>query len=210
MPNSFQYVCACAAGYTGVDCEVDINECSSAPCQHGGACTTIFDAPDAYNCDCTAGYAGDNCNEDINECASTPCAHDGNCTQYVNAYTCQCAPGWLDSDDCTTNIDECASIPCGVHGTCDDGIAFYTCDCEAGWRGYNCDQEIDVCDNIAENDCDPIASCEHTGPGTHICTCPADFETVGGVNRTMVLLGGGTCIDYEHWNTANAEDSSKT
>ena len=29
------YTCSCRAGYTGNRCEVDINECATAPCVHG-------------------------------------------------------------------------------------------------------------------------------------------------------------------------------
>ena len=30
------YTCTCAAGYSGVHCDVNIDECASAPCQNGG------------------------------------------------------------------------------------------------------------------------------------------------------------------------------
>ena len=29
------YKCQCQAGYTGMDCEVDIDECQSSPCING-------------------------------------------------------------------------------------------------------------------------------------------------------------------------------
>ena len=37
---------------------IDIDECSSNPCENGGTCN---DAVDMYTCDCAAGYNGDNC-----------------------------------------------------------------------------------------------------------------------------------------------------
>ena len=37
---------------------VDINECTSNPCENGAICT---DAVDAYTCACIAGYTGINC-----------------------------------------------------------------------------------------------------------------------------------------------------
>ena len=36
------YICTCAAGYTGVNCEAEINECDSIPCQNGGTCTVRY------------------------------------------------------------------------------------------------------------------------------------------------------------------------
>ena len=41
---------------------LDINECSSGPCQNGGTCT---DGVNAYTCRCTPGWEGDVC--DISE-----------------------------------------------------------------------------------------------------------------------------------------------
>ena len=37
------YTCECADGYEGRDCEDDINECDSNPCQNGGSCTVSID-----------------------------------------------------------------------------------------------------------------------------------------------------------------------
>ncbi len=36
----------------------DIDECSSSPCQNGGACA---DGVDSYVCTCQDGYDGDDC-----------------------------------------------------------------------------------------------------------------------------------------------------
>ena len=36
----------------------DIDECSSSPCQNGGACT---DHVNRYTCSCVAGYTGTHC-----------------------------------------------------------------------------------------------------------------------------------------------------
>ncbi|XP_062582966.1 sushi, nidogen and EGF-like domain-containing protein 1, partial [Saccostrea cucullata] len=83
------YECICDPGYTGVNCEIDINECQSSPCVHGN-CSDLINH---YTCQCYAGYTGTNCEIDIDECASSPCIH-GNCTDRVNGYTCQCIPGY--------------------------------------------------------------------------------------------------------------------
>ena len=37
---------------------VDIDECSSVPCQHSGTCT---DHLNAYNCSCNVAYTGVQC-----------------------------------------------------------------------------------------------------------------------------------------------------
>ena len=46
------YVCTCASGFTGHDCEVNINECESLPCQNGALCV---DEDNGFQCYCLPG-----------------------------------------------------------------------------------------------------------------------------------------------------------
>ncbi len=36
------YTCTCVAGYSGLNCQSDINECASNPCVNGGSCTNAM------------------------------------------------------------------------------------------------------------------------------------------------------------------------
>lgn len=36
------YTCSCRPGYTGSNCEVEINECDANPCKNGGSCTVSY------------------------------------------------------------------------------------------------------------------------------------------------------------------------
>ena len=52
------YRCDCNKGYTGINCEEEINECEEyKPCQHGDCVDGIAD----YTCQCEEGYGGKNC-----------------------------------------------------------------------------------------------------------------------------------------------------
>ena len=51
-------------GFTGSQCQTNINECSSDPCQHGGSC---FDDVNNYTCQCAPGYAGARCHTFLSE-----------------------------------------------------------------------------------------------------------------------------------------------
>lgn len=48
----------CPAGFLGLRCETDVNECQSAPCRNGGICRDLINS---YRCDCPIGYTGTNC-----------------------------------------------------------------------------------------------------------------------------------------------------
>ncbi|XP_021353650.1 uncharacterized protein LOC110450441 [Mizuhopecten yessoensis] len=50
--------CNCSAGYTGVNCDQDIDDCLGDPCLHGGVCE---DGIQSYTCECPVGYHGVHC-----------------------------------------------------------------------------------------------------------------------------------------------------
>ncbi|TKS92960.1 Sushi, von [Collichthys lucidus] len=61
---------------SGAKCEIDIDECDSAPCQNGGLCR---DGMGDFQCQCKPGFLGSRCELEINECLSDPCLNDGLC-----------------------------------------------------------------------------------------------------------------------------------
>uniref|UniRef100_A0A3Q2XA83 Crumbs cell polarity complex component 2 n=1 Tax=Hippocampus comes TaxID=109280 RepID=A0A3Q2XA83_HIPCM len=187
--------CQCDAGYQGANCEENINECESAPCQNGAICK---DGVNAYQCFCVPGFQGFHCDLDINECASQPCQNNGTCSDelskilkcinceveidecevqpcqngatcrdYVAMYTCECMDGF-QGQDCEINIDECASMPCLNDGRCIDGVNRYQCDCEGtGFEGHNCEEDIPEC---ASGPCQHGGTCLE-GINQYKCLC---------------------------------------
>ena len=83
------YNCVCEGGYTGVNCESDLDDCANEPCQHG----TCSDFLNFFTCTCDTGFTGSRCNSDINECASNPCVH-GMCINELAQFTCNCSTGY--------------------------------------------------------------------------------------------------------------------
>ncbi len=172
--------CECDAGWTGDDCETDIDDCASNPCQNGGACT---DGVDSYTCDCSGtGYVGDDCETNINDCASNPCQNEGTCTDGINSYTCDCSGTGYEGDDCETNIDDCTPNPCN-DGACTDGVNSYTCDCSGtGYEGDDCETEINECaSGPCQHDgiCSDLVndySCNCSGTGWEGNDCENDID----------------------------------
>ena len=81
------YKCTCASGYTGINCETNIDECNSNPCLNSGSCT---DGINEYTCICANGFTGQHCEADIDECLSSPCQHNGQCRNTNGSFYCNC------------------------------------------------------------------------------------------------------------------------
>ena len=186
------YTCECAPGYTGTDCEQDIDDCSPNPCEHGGACT---DLAAGFSCACAPGYGGDTCADNLDDCNPNPCEHGGVCTDGVDAFTCECASGY-GGDRCEVNIDDCAAGPCQNGGTCADVVGGYVCTCPPGYEGSECQTNPDDC---LGNACQNGATCQD-GLGDYTCACAPGF-TGPRCEQNIddcagdPCLNGGQCVD---------------
>lgn len=81
------YHCSCPLGWSGTQCELNINECFSNPCIHGNCSDRLA----AYHCKCEPGYTGVNCEAFIDNCRSHQCANGATCISDANGYSCRCS-----------------------------------------------------------------------------------------------------------------------
>jgi len=193
--GSGYYECQCIPGYTGNDCETDIDECQSYPCFRG----RCIDGRNKYTCICDPGYVGSNCDTDYDDCSPSPCIH-GKCTDYTGGYKCTCDPGY-SGPNCTIDIDDCESSPC-IHGDCVDQVNDYTCQCQDGYTGHDCEVDINECQSspCIRGTCQDMIN-------NYTCICPAGFTGVKCEENIDDCLSipcrNGTCIDLVNNYTCN-------
>nr|XP_051711281.1 protein crumbs homolog 2 isoform X1 [Oryctolagus cuniculus] len=134
------FLCHCPPGFAGADCSVDMDECASRPCLHGGRCQ---DLPSGFRCHCPDGFAGVTCEEDVDECLSEPCLHGGRCEDAVAGYSCWCPEAW-GGPDCAVRLTGCRGHTCPPAATCvpsfESGVHSFVCRCPPGTHGPACDQ----------------------------------------------------------------------
>ena len=199
--NPGSHVCLCPGGFTGDNCEIDIDECASTPCSNGAACyesngSTIPNATrqywstigatnisglvdwDEYRCVCVPGSSGPSCVEDRDECASAPCLNGAFCTESntstaiaLGAYNCNCTAGWSGTN-CAIDIDECASVPCANSGNCSDAIDAFECACIPGFNGSTCELNILEC---ASSPCLNGGNCSDA-VDAYTCNCTGGWD----------------------------------
>uniref|UniRef100_A0A3Q2R164 Neurocan core protein n=1 Tax=Fundulus heteroclitus TaxID=8078 RepID=A0A3Q2R164_FUNHE len=97
------YSCYCPQGYSGENCEIDIDDCQSNPCQNGGTC---IDEINSFVCLCLPSYGGATCEKDIEGCEHSWRKFHGHCYRYFSR-----RHTWEDAEkDCREHSGHLASI----------------------------------------------------------------------------------------------------
>lgn len=103
MVQGYLTVCSCRSGFSGLRCEINIDECARNPCANGSTCV---DRINDYTCICPTGYMGRNCDRPMNRCASLPCLNGGTCTYGPTGKpTCICAAHYSGPQCQNINLD---------------------------------------------------------------------------------------------------------
>uniref|UniRef100_A0A8B9BF88 Neurocan core protein n=1 Tax=Anser brachyrhynchus TaxID=132585 RepID=A0A8B9BF88_9AVES len=95
--------CSCAQGFTGENCEIDIDDCLSSPCQNGGTC---IDEVNSFVCLCLPSYGGSRCEKDTEGCDHNWHKFQGHCYRYFARRR-----SWEDAErDCRRRAGHLTSI----------------------------------------------------------------------------------------------------
>ncbi|XP_049820372.1 protein slit isoform X3 [Aethina tumida] len=164
------YMCKCAPGYHGKNCEFMIDACYGNPCRNQGACKVLEEG--RFSCECQAGFTGLRCETNIDDCENNKCQNNATCVDLIDSYQCKCPAGYM-GQFCETKIPFCTEQynPCKNDATCVDHDTYYTCECLQGFKGENCSINIDDCEN---NMCQNGATCVD-GVNDYKCQCAGDF-----------------------------------
>ncbi|KFV73427.1 Protein crumbs 1, partial [Dryobates pubescens] len=165
--NSFS--CACSAGWGGLLCESNIDDCQSNPCVHGDCVDAVAD----FQCECFRGFIGKRCDINVDDCIRHQCRNGATCVDGVYGYSCKCPPQF-SGPRCEWPFPP---EQCGKNFTCLNGGKCVTeswganCSCKPGFTGRNCQININKCD---PNPCQNGGTCQGSD-NKYECLCSASY-----------------------------------
>ncbi|KAH9488610.1 hypothetical protein Btru_061282 [Bulinus truncatus] len=196
--NDLNGMCTCNPGWTGTNCDVDIDECATNTSYCLNSVEVCHNLNGSAECLCKTGYHRPAINASCQACDSThygencasvcPCmtANTADCND-VNG-TCTCNPGWTGTI-CDKLVDQCSntSFCTNVNETCYNTTGTPICDCVIGFTKPIPGAPCQACDAT------------HYGQNcSNVCRCVVN-------NSIDCSDTNGTCTCHSGWNGTNCE-----
>ncbi|CAF4535527.1 unnamed protein product [Rotaria sp. Silwood1] len=199
------YICICPNGFTGTNCSIAINPCSSQPCFRNGTCLVI--GSQSYTCICPTGYLGTRCEICNCPCQIYPCVNGGVCRSTASGgVVCICPPGYTGLR-CETSLLPCDSNPCLNGGVClyDPTTLVMTCQCCGLSTGRFCEILLNPCNTsipycfnggtcVLNTNMKPMCVCPNTFTGLYCETYSNPCSLVTCIQGTCVMLANSTFL----------------
>ncbi|XP_055860776.1 mucin-4-like isoform X7 [Biomphalaria glabrata] len=188
--------CICNKGWTGTNCNNDVDECTTTldACPGGQICINTIGS---YTCNCPSGYSKVNgtC-IDIDECADV-LTHNcslsvEDCINNKGGFSCVCRSGYArNAQNICEDIDECAKHTDNCEQRCENIPGKFNCYCRYGYRlkadRASCVEEKDVCKSVGSTlNCSQSCTVDWT---TNVASC---FCKIG-----YDLVGTEQCVDQD-------------
>ncbi|KAK3597086.1 hypothetical protein CHS0354_022093 [Potamilus streckersoni] len=192
--------CVCIRGWTGRNCDKDVNECTDNPDICVDTLKSCMNSIGSYTCTCISGYkAVNNTCLDINECHD-PTLNDCEqiCNNTLGGYTCSCGSGYnVDAQSKTKckDIDECETRQSGCEQVCENSLGRFSCSCYFGYKLQTdrraCEIDENPCKTYANLHCSQICRVDRVNK-TAVCGCIQGFK-LGVDNQTCIDIN--ECTD---------------
>ncbi|XP_054626210.1 growth arrest-specific protein 6 [Dunckerocampus dactyliophorus] len=138
--------CHCFTGWTGTQCEKDVDECSR---RNGGCDHDCENTMGSYRCSCHQGYmlVGRHTCNDVDECEDLNMCGSARCENNEGGYKCLCDPGYMydNENKSCSDVDECEADVCAEE--CFNTPGSFLCFCD-GRRGMKLGQDLKSCKAI--------------------------------------------------------------
>ncbi|KAL3837566.1 hypothetical protein ACJMK2_022914, partial [Sinanodonta woodiana] len=183
--------CVCQSGWTGTDCDQDVDECSQNPNICNNILKTCLNTIGSYTCNCVPGYqASNNTCTDVNECEDpTLNTCEQRCINTLGGFSCGCESGYNTDPNNSTkciDIDECTAGQSGCQQICENSKGKCSCSCYFGYAliedRKTCKAVEDPCKTYGNITCDQICLVDYVAK-TAACSCNLGYK-LGANNRT--------------------------
>ncbi|XP_069124277.1 LOW QUALITY PROTEIN: uncharacterized protein [Argopecten irradians] len=212
--GSVRKQCICRPGFTGDDCETNIDDCAANPaaCAFNGTCV---DEVNGFRCDCEPGFSGPSCTVAADFCTTDPCPNAECYNDYdKHVSVCVCHDGYqLDvNGKCILN-DPCIDGNCCNEGN--QGVyANGKCICAQGYTGSQCQHDVIDC---TPDSCQNGGICQDITNGVQcICKsgytgdqCQTNIDDCVGQCTGDHIQAADRCMDKVNDYMCNCEDGWK-